>query len=153
MMRDVIRFGTGRRALALKRNDLAGKTGTTNDQIDAWFSGFNSRIETTVWTGFDQIAPMGRHETGARAALPAWIEYMTTALEGMPESIADQPEGLATVRINSETGLLAKAGDPQTIYETFRTEYIPTEYSDNVSLFPDSRNPYTTDSDNEDPLF
>ncbi len=125
MMRDVIRFGTGRRAMALKRNDLAGKTGTTNDQFDAWFSGFNHAIVTTVWTGFDKPRPMGNSETGGKAALPIWIDFMRVALEGIPELPLKQPPGLVTVRIDPESGLLANADTPKSIFETFRTGHVP----------------------------
>ena len=90
MLRDVIKFGTGRRALSLNRSDVAGKTGTTNDQRDAWFSGFNKDIVTTVWVGFDKVAPLGKRETGARAALPIWIDFMKDALVDMEDAI---PEG------------------------------------------------------------
>ena len=125
MMRDVIRFGTGHRAMELKRNDLAGKTGTTNDQFDAWFSGFNHAIVTTVWTGFDTPRPMGNNETGGRAALPVWIDYMRVALEGIPEIPLKQPPGMVTVRIDSENGLLANTNAAKTIFETFRSEHVP----------------------------
>ncbi|MDX1513044.1 MAG: penicillin-binding protein 1A [Gammaproteobacteria bacterium] len=125
LMRDVIKRGTGRRALSLGRADLAGKTGTTNDQRDAWFSGFNPDIVTTVWVGFDQLEPLGRRETGARAALPMWIDYMRVALEGREEKYLEQPEGLVTVRIDPETGLLARANDENAIFETFYSERAP----------------------------
>ncbi len=125
MMRDVIRFGTGRRALALKRSDLAGKTGTTNDQFDAWFSGFNHAIVTTVWTGFDKPRPMGNSETGGKAALPIWMDFMRVALEGVPELPLKQPPGLVTVRIDPESGLLANADTPESIFETFRAGHVP----------------------------
>ncbi len=125
MMRDVIRLGTGRRALSLGRSDLGGKTGTTNDQKDAWFSGFNSRLVTTVWVGFDQARTLGRSETGSAAALPMWIDYMRVALDGVPESVVDQPMGLVTLRIDPATGAPARAGDPNAIFETFRKENVP----------------------------
>ncbi len=125
MMRDVIRRGTGRRALELGRKDLAGKTGTTNDQRDAWFSGFNPNIVATTWVGFDQLQPLGRGETGARAALPMWIRFMREALRNSPETILEQPEGLVTVRIDPETGRLASAGDDDAIFETFYSERAP----------------------------
>ena len=125
MLRDVIRAGTGRRARSLGRSDLAGKTGTTNDHRDAWFSGFNGRIVTTVWVGFDQSRSLGRDETGAQAALPMWIDYMGVALEGTPQDIVEQPQGLVTVRIDPDTGLLAGASDPDAIYETFRVGEVP----------------------------
>ncbi len=125
MMRDVIRRGTGRRALVLGRKDLAGKTGTTNDQRDAWFSGFNPNIVTTAWVGFDQLEPLGRGETGARAALPMWIDFMREALLDVPETILEQPQGLVTVRIDPDTGRLASAGDDHAIFETFYSERAP----------------------------
>jgi penicillin-binding protein 1A len=125
MMRDVIKLGTGRRALQLKRNDLAGKTGTTNEQKDAWFSGFNGDIATTVWVGFDTSTPLGRRETGASAALPMWIDYMRTALSDMPESTMERPPGLVTVKINPTTGHLASADDPRGVFETFREGNLP----------------------------
>lgn len=127
--RDVIKHGTGRRALQLNRNDLSGKTGTTNDQHDAWFSGFNSNIVAISWVGFDKFSPLGSRETGASAALPMWIDYMKVALEGMPESIMERPEGLVNVRIDPETGELANANNPNAIFEVFRAENVPTSVS------------------------
>jgi len=125
ILRDVIRYGTGRRARVLKRKDIAGKTGTTNDQFDAWFSGFVPRLLATVWVGFDQAAPLGRGETGARAALPIWIDYMREGLKGIPEHIPERPDGLVTVRIDPNTGQLAKGGSPHAIFETFRAARVP----------------------------
>ena len=131
MMRDVIRFGTGRRAMSLKRNDLAGKTGTTNDQFDAWFSGFNHAVVTTVWTGFDKPRPMGSGETGGKAALPIWMDFMRVALKGVPELPLKQPPGMVTVRIDPESGLLANADTPRSIFETFRTGHVPEAQPEN----------------------
>ena len=125
MMKDVIARGTGRRALALKRTDLAGKTGTTNDQKDAWFSGLNGRIATTVWVGFDQVAPLGRQETGARAALPIWMDYMRVALKDLPASEPSLPPGLVTVRIDPSSGAVAGVGNSRAIMETFREKDVP----------------------------
>ena len=125
MMKDVITRGTGRRALELKRRDLAGKTGTTNDQKDAWFSGLNGRIATTVWIGFDQVAPLGRQETGARAALPVWMDYMRVALKDMPESEPTLPAGVVTVRIDPSSGAVAGVGNSRAIMETFREKDVP----------------------------
>ena len=127
LMGDVVKRGTGRRALKLKRSDLAGKTGTTNDQQDAWFSGFNQKLVTTTWVGFDQVGPLGRRETGAGAALPMWIDYMRVALEGVPEETLPQPDGLVTVRIDPESGLRASASQPGAVFETFRTERVPRQ--------------------------
>ncbi|MCI0399764.1 MAG: penicillin-binding protein 1A [Gammaproteobacteria bacterium] len=129
MMRDVIRRGTGQGARELARDDLSGKTGTTNDQRDAWFSGFNTQIVATAWVGFDQFQPLGDLETGARAALPMWVEFMRTALEGMPPLILERPPGLVEVRIDPETGQLASADNSRAIFETFRIEDVPKNLS------------------------
>jgi len=125
IMRDVVKYGTGRGALKLGRNDLAGKTGTTNDQRDAWFSGYNHAMVATAWVGFDQVRPLGNRETGGRAALPMWIKFMETALAGVPERPLEQPQGLVTVRIDPKTGVLAKSGQQNAMFETFRSEYVP----------------------------
>lgn len=125
MLQDVIRHGTGRRALQLGRDDLGGKTGTTNQQRDAWFSGFNRDLVATTWVGFDKMASLGKRETGARAALPAWIEFMRVALDGQPEQILSTPSELVTVRIDPESGLRAAKTNSQAIFETFRKDHVP----------------------------
>jgi penicillin-binding protein 1A len=124
MMRDVIRMGTGRRAQALGRNDLAGKTGTTNEQKDTWFAGFNHDIATTTWVGFDQPAPLGRREFGASTALPIWIDYMRVALDGAPPATMPRPNGIVNIRINPETGRRARPGEDG-IFEVFKEEEAP----------------------------
>jgi penicillin-binding protein 1A len=126
MMRDVIRRGTGRRARVLRRHDLAGKTGTTNDQRDAWFAGFNPDVVTVSWVGFDDTHSLGNAETGARAALPMWIDFMRAALQGLPDHSFEQPPGLVTVRIDPNTGLLADSKDRKAIFETFFANHVPT---------------------------
>jgi penicillin-binding protein 1A len=133
MMRDVIQRGTGRKARVLGRADLAGKTGTTNDQKDAWFSGFNHALVTTAWVGFDKLEPLGRGETGGRAALPMWINYMAVALKGIREQKLEPPEGLVTVRIDPATGLLAGSGQTDAIFETFREANVPSMSSDSLT--------------------
>ncbi len=125
MMRDVIRRGTGRRALALKRKDLAGKTGTTNDQRDAWFSGFMPDIVATAWVGFDKLAPLGRRETGGRAALPMWIDYMRVALADIPERLLPQPDKIISVRINPRTGKPADVSQTDAIFDYFIADRVP----------------------------
>ncbi|MFQ5642211.1 MAG: penicillin-binding protein 1A [Thiogranum sp.] len=130
MLRDVVRRGTGRRAMALGRKDLAGKTGTTNDQHDAWFCGFNAELVTTVWVGFDRVQPLGNSETGSRAALPMWVDYMGQALQGVPEAILPQPPGLVTVRIDKKTGLRLPSGQTGGMFELFRPEHVPERYSE-----------------------
>ena len=124
MMRDVIERGTGRRALALDRSDIAGKTGTTNQQKDTWFSGFNHSIATTAWVGFDQPAPLGRGEYGATTALPVWLDYMAVALKGTEPSTMPRPNGIVNIRINPETGERARPGD-NGVFEIFRPENVP----------------------------
>jgi len=126
ILQDVVLRGTGRRALALGRKDLAGKTGTTNDQRDAWFNGYNPDLVTTVWTGFDQLKPLGSRETGSSAALPIWIDFMKVALAGKPEKQLPRPDGLVTMKINAETGAAATDADTNTIFEIFRKERAPT---------------------------
>ena len=125
LMRDVIRRGTGRKARVLERDDIAGKTGTTNDQYDAWFSGFSPGLVATAWIGFDEFRPLGQRETGARAALPMWIAYMKEALEGVRQREIPPPEGIVTVRIDPETGELAGASHEGGVFESFRTERVP----------------------------
>ncbi len=130
MMRDVIRFGTGRRALVVGRKDLAGKTGTTNDQRDAWFTGFNADLATIAWVGFDNPRPLGDRETGARAALPMWVDYMRDALAGIEEKELEQPPGLVSVRIDPMTGQLANAKTKDAIFEFFLADQVPTEQTE-----------------------
>ena len=107
VMKDVIQRGTGISAFyALNRTDLAGKTGTTNDRRDAWFSGYNANIAVSTWVGFDQERSLGRLEQGARTALPMWIEFMKSALEATELASPQRPPGILDVRINPETGLM-----------------------------------------------
>ena len=126
-MRGVITNGTGRAALSLDRTDLAGKTGTTNQQMDAWFSGFDSKVEATVWVGFDNMTSV--HEYGAQAALPIWINFMRHALKGIPESTMPRPANIVTVRIDPKTGLLATPDQRNAIFEVFRRRYEPTQFA------------------------
>ena len=127
MMGDVIKRGTATRALVLRRNDLSGKTGTTNDRRDAWFCGFNSSLVGTAWVGFDQERSLGPGEEGSRTALPMWIYFMADALHGVPEQRRQPPPGLVTMRISADTGLAARPGDPDAIFETFMDGHLPPE--------------------------
>ena len=122
MLRDVVAQGTATRALSLGRRDIAGKTGTTNENVDAWFAGFTPQLVGVAWVGHDQPKPLGANETGAVAALPIWISYMQKALKGSPDVPAEPPEGLVSLRINADTGLRDDAG---TISEWFYNEYVP----------------------------
>jgi len=125
MMMDVVRRGTGKKAMALGRNDLAGKTGTTNEQRDAWFSGYNNELVTSVWVGFDTHEPLGRYEVGGKAALPIWIDYMRVALRGVPDQVPEIPEGITQARIDPETGLLARPGNQSAVMEVFSQGSLP----------------------------
>ena len=142
MMRDVILQGTGRGALVLQRKDLAGKTGTTNDQRDAWFAGFNRNVVTIAWAGFDNPQPLGDRETGSRAALPMWIDYMRAALAEREEMPLIQPPGIVTVRIDTRTGELAEADSSEAMFEYFRSDHVPTGKADTqVAEDPDGEVP------------
>ena len=117
--------GTARRALVLGRKDLAGKTGTTNDQRDAWFNGYNADLVTTTWVGFDQLKPLGNKEVASKAALPIWVDFMKVALAGKPDKQLARPDGLVTMKINEETGQAATDADTHAIFEIFRKEKVP----------------------------
>jgi penicillin-binding protein 1A len=130
MMADVIRRGTARTALALGREDLAGKTGTTDEWRDAWFSGFNSALLATAWVGFDQPRSLGEGETGGHAALAMWIDFMGQALKDVPEQPLPPPPGIVTARIDPDTGLLAGPEQRNAVSETFQEDSIPTRVAD-----------------------
>jgi len=136
MLQDVVRFGTARAALALERGDLAGKTGTTNDQRDAWFSGFNSGLVATTWVGRDDYGKLGRREVGGTAALPMWVDFMKVALADLPEKPLSIPPGIVQVRIDPKNGLLARPDSTTSIVETFREERIPDRLSEETNLMP-----------------
>ena len=125
MMKDVIRRGTGVRARSLNRDDIAGKTGTTNDAHDTWFNGFNGDLMTTVWVGFDQDRSLGEGEQGGRTAIPAWTYFMHEALAGAPKHGVPVPDGIVTVRISPDTGLLASSDNPNGIMEKFIEGNLP----------------------------
>lgn len=129
MMKDVIRSGTGQRARELGRSDIAGKTGTTNNLRDAWFAGYNRHLVTTAWVGFDQSQNLGRGETGGRAALPMWIDFMGVALRDIPEESPVRPSGLVTARIDPESGLLTSSDNPRAIFELFQEDGVPERES------------------------
>ena len=126
MLRSVITNGSGRRInREIGRPDLAGKTGTTNDNFDLWFSGFNGDMVTTVYVGFDNPQTLGRDEQAATVAVPIWIDYMEDALIEMPINSMAQPDGIVTIRINPETGYRAQPNEEGAIFEVFREESQP----------------------------
>ena len=153
-LQDVIQHGTGRAALVLHRSDLAGKTGTTNNQADAWFSGFNTDIVTTVWIGFDDLESL--YEYGAQAALPIWINFMREALKGKSENSMPQPTGLVSVQIDPQTGLLANPAQTNGIFEIFRQDHVPTEVAplpDNTVLPAPSQDQTAQNQSKDESLF
>jgi penicillin-binding protein 1A len=120
LMRDVVRSGTATRALRLKRGDLAGKTGTTNEFVDAWFAGYQPTLVAIAWMGFDQPRTLGRNETGGSAALPIWIDYMAVALKNVPEEPLIPPPGVIVMQVNPETGLrVSEGGISEYFYQEF----------------------------------
>jgi penicillin-binding protein 1A len=124
IMRDVMRIGTGARAMKLGRSDIAGKTGTTNEFLDAWFCGSVAELVAVAWIGFDTPHSLGRNETGAQAALPIWMAYMGTVLDGIPEQPLVPPEGVVALNVNPETGL--RVADAQAgIVDYFYQEFLP----------------------------
>jgi penicillin-binding protein 1A len=125
MMADVIKHGTGVRALSLNRADIAGKTGTTNEAKDTWFNGFTSHLVATVWVGFDQERPLGGSEEGSRTALPIWIHFMREALKGVPQEKRPMPDGIVTLRVSPESGALVSAENPNGISEIFMADHLP----------------------------
>jgi len=127
LLRDVIRRGTGQRARSLGRDDIAGKTGTTQESRDAWFSGFNSDLVATAWVGFDQERPLGPDEEGARTALPMWIYFMREALAGTPQHRLPMPDGVVTARISADPSELPEEAPAE--FEYFLADHLPSGVS------------------------
>lgn len=127
MLQDVTRIGTAARASELGRGDLAGKTGTTNQFVDAWFCGFGTGLVAVTWIGYDNPHTLGTNETGAATALPMWVSYMGKALKGVPEAPRPVPEGVVTAHIDPQTGLRVADGG---IVDYFYQEYLPPESGD-----------------------
>jgi penicillin-binding protein 1A len=124
MMRDVVRYGTAARASSLGRQDLAGKTGTTNDFVDAWFNGYSPKLVGVAWVGFDQPRKLGTGETGGTTSLPIWMGYMSKVLKEFPDEPKMVPEGIVSVKVN-EAGQQSANGRP----EFFLRESLPPEAS------------------------
>lgn len=138
-LRGAVQSGTARQAQALKRNDIAGKTGTTNDKLDAWFTGYNPDLVTTTWVGYD--SPISLYEYASRVSLPLWIDFMKFALQDKPEQELDMPEDIVIKRINPKTGLVTASDEPGAIDEYFRKSLVPysakAEASDNQEELQD----------------
>ncbi len=133
LMRDVIKYGTGAKAMSLGRQDLAGKTGTTNDHVDAWFAGFQPTLVAVAWIGFDTPKNLGNGETGGQAALPMWIGYMSKVLKGVPDAKLVPPDGIAVAQINPQSGLRDSGG----ISEFFYQEFMPGTHDAEIGLKSD----------------
>lgn len=129
LLRDVVERGTATSAKELGRNDLAGKTGTTNDQRDAWFNGYTPDIAASAWIGFDNSQSLGKGETGGKVALPMWIEFMKTALRNIPEKPLTAPDGIVQAYINPSDGLLLDPDNKNGEWEFFIAETAPQRYS------------------------
>jgi penicillin-binding protein 1A len=129
LLEGVVQHGTGQRAKVLGRS-IAGKTGTSSDYADAWFIGYNPSLLTSVWVGFDDKTSLGKDETGARAALPIWISFMSQALKDTPIEDFKVPEGITLMKVNIETGLRSSGGSQETITEAFVEGSVPIEKED-----------------------
>jgi len=128
LLEGVVKHGTGRRVLALKR-PVAGKTGTTNNLHDAWFAGYSPRYTTGTWVGFDDETSLGKGETGSRAASPIWLGFMQKILAGKSVRVFQVPEGVVFSNIDAETGFLPIPESKKTIFECFKEGTVPTEYT------------------------
>jgi penicillin-binding protein 1A len=144
MMHDVVTHGTAAAARGLGRDDLAGKTGTTNDFTDAWFNGFDSSLLAITWVGYDQPASLGRGEVGAKAALPIWMDFMKVALRGVPQTTLPRPPGVVQVPINPADGKLLPDGSPGAMMEVVQADHIPPP-DDGNSTVPGQQQPVGTD--------
>ena len=128
LLEGVVKFGTGWRIKALNR-PVAGKTGTTNNLFDAWFVGYTPEYITGVWVGLDEEAPMGKGETGSRAASPIWLGFMQRALEGKPVQLFQAPDDIVFAKIDADTGLLPVPESKNVVFECFKEGTVPTEYT------------------------
>ena len=124
MLQDVTKRGTAAAARVLDRKDIAGKTGTTNEWRDAWFNGYAPSLVAVSWVGFDSMKPLGKGETGGKAALPAWIAFMREALDGVPDEPPPMPSGVVAVRVDPDTGMRLGAGQGG-VFEVFRADAVP----------------------------
>jgi penicillin-binding protein 1A len=140
LMRDVVRYGTASKAMTLGRQDLAGKTGTTNDHIDAWFAGFQDSLVAVAWIGYDTPTNLGVNETGGAAALPIWMAYAAKVLKGVPETELVPPSGIVSVNINPTTGLREHDAISKTT-EYFYQESQPPFGDDNAFARDGTRPP------------
>jgi len=151
ILKDAVKKGTARKARVLQRNDIAGKTGTTNGPRDLWFAGYHQDLVAVVWMGFDKNNVLGRYESGGTAALPIWIDYMRDALQKYPRKYPTQPKGLVRLRINKFTGELTTSTDPNFIFEYFLEESVPSQakFNNQETLIPKNSQPRTTNNESQ----
>ena len=125
ILQEAARRGTAKKVSTLKRLDLAGKTGTTNEAESTWFTGFNDYLVTSVWVGFDQPKSLGSREFGSSTALPIWIDFMESNLKDLPINRSIPPEGLVSIKVNKTSGLRSANGSSNSLFEYFLEEYVP----------------------------
>jgi len=153
LLQDVVQRGTAVKAKVLRRSDLAGKTGTTNQQKDAWFDGFTPKIVGIAWVGRDNFKSLGSWETGGKAALPLWIDFMRYALKDIPEEKLVMPEGISKVLISSQLGLLSTQEGTNSYWEYFRNELIPTQFAVPIEAISPNKDTSTTEEVTPEALF
>ena len=125
MLRDVVRRGTGRRALVLERSDIAGKTGTTDEAVDTWFNGYHPKLAATTWVGFSQARPLGAREYGSTTPLAIWVDFMRQALAEEPEEQRIAPDGVVRARVDAATGQAASPDNRRAMFEYFLADNAP----------------------------
>ena len=138
ILKDAVAKGTAKKARSLRRNDIAGKTGTTNGPRDNWFAGYHPDLVAVTWLGFDNNQLIGAYESGGRTALPIWIDYMSSALKNLPRKYLQQPEGIVRVRINQYTGSRTTPEDPGSVFEYFLEENLPEQQATEEIVNPNS---------------
>ena len=131
LLQSVVKHGTGKKVRSLNR-PVAGKTGTTNNYVDAWFMGYTPELVTGVWVGKDKDEPLGKNETGSRAAIPIWLQYMQKALANKPITNFQTPTDIQYLRIQPETGKPASFQEPGSKFEIFSQDHLP----ENEKPFP-----------------
>ncbi len=151
-LHEVILSGTGSAANTLKRQDLAGKTGTSSDQKDAWFAGYNPNLTATAWVGYSKFQK-SLNEHGSKAALPMWMDFMAYALKGKPDEPFAVPEGIITVLVDPRTGFLARPDQKNAVPEVFQEGHVPTEYSSNDAQEVNGNSVYGPNSASAEPIF
>jgi len=144
MLSEVITAGTGRKAISIGR-PAAGKTGTTNDNLDAWFAGFTPDLVAVVWVGFDDQKPLAKRESGGSTAAPIWLDFMKGALEGKPKLDFERPPGISFAKVDAKTGYLATPQTKRVVTEVFRKGTVPEEATEQEQQTQDTQNFFMTE--------